>query len=69
MLSPSAIQAFYVSKTLTIPSLWNASRKHFRVKLGDGKFVKLTHFQNRLSAKDVKFLCWKLKPWHLAYAD
>jgi hypothetical protein len=41
LLSPSQIQDFYVSKTLTIPSLWNASRKHFRVEFGDSRFVKL----------------------------
>ena len=68
MLSPSQIRCYYVSKTLTIPKLWNVTRKHFRVVLSDGRFVKLNHFQNRLSAEDPKFLCWKLRPWHVYFS-
>jgi DNA primase catalytic subunit len=36
--------------------------------LRDGKFVKLNKFENRLSAKDLKFFCWKLKPWHAYFS-
>jgi DNA primase catalytic subunit len=67
-LSPSQIQDFYLTKTLTIPKLWNLSRKHFRVVLGDGRFVKLNLFENRLSAKDLKVYCWKLKPMHAYFS-
>ena len=51
-----------------MPSLWNLSRKHFRVKLCEGRFVKLNKFENRLSEKDLRFYCWKLKPLHVYFS-
>ena len=68
MLSPSAIQNFYMDNSLQIPKLWNLGRKHFRVKLSDGRFVKLNHFQNRLAVRDLKYYCWKLKPLHAYFS-
>jgi len=53
---------------LTLPNLWNLSRKHFRVMLCDGKFVKLNKFENRLNVHDLKFYCWKLKPMHVYFS-
>lgn len=53
---------------LILPTFWNLSRKHFRVKLCDGKFVKLNKFENRLNAHDLKFHCWKLKPIHVYFS-
>ncbi len=61
LLSPSQIRLYYISKTIIIPKIWNVSRKHFRVVLGDGRFVKLNHFLNSLDAEDVRFLCMKLR--------
>jgi hypothetical protein len=34
------------------PDFWRLSRKHFRVVLGDGRFVKPSKFENRLSQKE-----------------
>ena len=51
-----------------VPCLWNRSRKHFRVSLGEGRFVKLNKFENRLNTKDLKFYCWKLKPHHVYFS-
>ena len=36
--------------------------------LRDGRFVKLNHFQNRLTEKDLKYYCWKLKPMHVYFS-
>lgn len=51
-----------------MPRLWKLSRKHFRVKLGDGRFIKLNKFANRISIKDLLFYCWKLKPLHVYFS-
>jgi DNA primase catalytic subunit len=62
------IERFYLDVPLRVPSLWNLSRKHFRVKLCEGRFVKLNKFENRLSEKDLRFYCWKLKPLHVYFS-
>jgi len=36
--------------------------------LRDGRFVKLNHLQNRLSEKDLKYYCWKLKLIHVYFS-
>jgi hypothetical protein len=41
LLSPSETEKFYLGNPLQMPRLWNLSRKHFRVSLGEGRFVKL----------------------------
>jgi len=53
---------------LNVPSVWRLSRKHFRVVLSDGRFVKLDRFANRLNSKDLRFYCWKLKPLHVYFS-
>lgn len=54
--------------SLQVPSLWNLSRKHFRVSLGEGRFVKLNRFENRLNAHNLRFYCWKLKLVHVYFS-
>src|SRR5271157_1596675 len=52
-----------------VPSIWKLSRKHFRISLGEGRFVKLNRFENRLNnSRDLKFYCWKLKPRHVYFS-
>jgi DNA primase catalytic subunit len=68
LLSPGEIQQFYLDNSLKIPDVWKLSRKHFRVALHDGRFVKLNHFENRLTVRDLKFYCWKLKPMHVYFS-
>jgi hypothetical protein len=36
--------------------------------LKDGRFVKLNHFRDHLPEKDLKYYCWKLKPWHVYFS-
>jgi DNA primase catalytic subunit len=36
--------------------------------LRDGRFVKLNRFENRLTEKDLKVYCWKLKPMHVFFS-
>jgi len=62
------IQRFYLDYPLQVPCLWNLSRKHFRVSLGEGRFVKLNKFENRLNGRDLKFYCWQLRPRHVYFS-
>jgi DNA-binding transcriptional ArsR family regulator len=48
LLSPSQIRSHYSDIPLRIQRFWDFSRKHFRVVLGDGRFVKLNKFENRM---------------------
>jgi DNA primase catalytic subunit len=69
MLSSLEVQRFYMDYPLEVPSIWRMSRKHFRVSLGKGQFVKLNRFENRLnSSRDLKFYCWKLAPRHVYFS-
>jgi DNA primase catalytic subunit len=68
LLSPGEIGTYYQDNSLEVPGLWNLSRKHFRVSLTDGRFVKLNRFENRLNAKDLRFYCWKLRPRHVYFS-
>ncbi len=68
MLSETELGTWYLDNRLAIPHFWNLSRKHFRVSLYDGRFVKLNHFENRLTARDLRFYCWKLKPMHVYFS-
>jgi len=68
MLSTGQIQAYYLTYPLKLSSHWTLGRRHLRVMLRDGRFVKLNHFQDHLSEKDLKYLCWKLKPWHVYFS-
>ena len=68
MLSPSEIESFYINSPPQLPSLWKLTRKHLRVALSDGRFVKLNKFVNRLSVKDLRYYCWKLKPLHVYFS-
>jgi len=68
VLSEIELGTWYLDNRLAIPGIWNLSRKHFRVSLYDGRFVKLNHFENRLTARDLRFYCWKLKPMHVYFS-
>lgn len=68
MLSPQQIQTAYLDFPLHVPELWNLSRKHFRVSTADGRHIKLNKFANRLSERDLKYYCWKLKPIHVYFS-
>jgi len=68
LLSAEEVGTYYLDNPLTIPGIWNPSRKHFRVSLYDGSFVKLNSFENRLTAKDLRFYCYKLKSMHAYFS-
>jgi len=44
------------------------SRRHFRIYNSDERFVKLNKFENRINEKELKYLCWKLKPLHVYFS-
>ncbi len=68
MLSTGQIQAYYLNSTFHLPGYWNLGRRHVRVMLQNGRFVKLNHFKDHLSERDLKYYCWKLKPWHVYFS-
>jgi DNA primase catalytic subunit len=68
LLSQGEIERFYLDTPLKVPSLWKLGRKHFRVMLSGGRFVKLNKFENRLNVQDLKFYCWKLNPIHVYFS-
>lgn len=68
LLSQTQIQEYYATHRLVIPKCWKVSRKHFRIQLADERFVKLNRFENRLTADDLRFWCWRLKPRHVYFS-
>jgi hypothetical protein len=42
MLSNEQIQAYYLTYPFRLPDFWTLGRKHLRVMLRDGRFVKLS---------------------------
>jgi hypothetical protein len=46
LLSSNQSKAYYARFSLQVPAFWRLSRKHFRVVLADGRFVKLNKFEN-----------------------
>jgi hypothetical protein len=54
LLSFREIGSFYLDVPLIIPEAWSLRRKHFRVSLKDGRFVKLNRFANRLKDNFVE---------------
>jgi len=68
VLSESEIGLFYLDNPIRIPHFWNLGRKHIRVSLKDGRFVKLNLFENRLNERDLRFYCFKLRPMHVYFS-
>jgi hypothetical protein len=52
-LNVHAIRRAYQRLPL-IEGPWRFSRKHFRVELLNGVFVKLNRFENRISVKELQ---------------
>ena len=69
MLSPGKTARFYLDCPLQIPKAWNLGRKHFRVSLGEGRFVKLNRFENRLNnSRDLELYSFRLKLKHVYFS-
>ncbi len=68
MLEPWKISSFYINSALKVPTFWNLSRKHVRVKTSDNKFVKLNKFENRINAKELRDYCIRLSPVHVYFS-
>jgi DNA primase catalytic subunit len=69
-LTPSyvEIRRFYENTTLKIPSCWNLSRKHVRIVLWNGRFIKLNGFRNPLECREVRYYCVKYAPVHVYFS-
>ena len=61
------VRRFYQNACLNVPRLWNLSRKHFRVQVFDGRFVKLNKFRNRLNERELREFCVRLTPVHVYF--
>jgi DNA primase catalytic subunit len=68
MLSPTQIATAYLDYPLQIPRIWDLSKRHFRICTSNKRFVKLNKFENRINQKELKYLCWKLKPQHVYFS-
>jgi len=49
-------------------STWNLSRKHFRIVVPNGKFVKLNKFRNRVSVEELRDFCLRYAPVHVYFS-
>ena len=65
MLSESEIGAYYLANPIRVPSFWNLGRKHIRLSLRDGRFVKLNKYENRLNERDLRSYCYNFRSMHV----
>jgi len=68
MLDVSDVRAYYRNEPLEVPCVWNLRRKHFRVLLLNGRFLKLNKFRNRIGLKDLCSLSAKYAPIHVYFS-
>ncbi|MDH5686337.1 MAG: hypothetical protein OEZ48_00505 [Candidatus Bathyarchaeota archaeon] len=68
MLYASDVRAYYRRSPLEVPPFWNLSRKHVRIVLYNGRFLKMNRFRNRLSVRDLRYLCVKYAPVHVYFS-
>jgi hypothetical protein len=68
MLEPRWVRSFYANGGLKVPGLWRLGRKHFRVELFDGRFLKLNRFRSRLNVGRLRGLCERLSPIHVYFS-
>jgi hypothetical protein len=57
-LNVHAIRRAY-QRLLLIESPWKFSRKHFRIELLNGVFVKLNRFENRVNTHELQLYLFK----------
>jgi hypothetical protein len=62
------IEKAYIDSPLQVPVQWNLSRKHFRLRTVEGRFVKLNKIENRINQRELKFYCYKFKPTNVYFS-
>jgi DNA primase catalytic subunit len=62
------IRRYYKDAPLEVPAFWNLSRKHFRIVIWNGKYLKLNKFRNRLGIRELKYYCVKYAPIHVYFS-
>jgi len=68
MFEPWQISSFYINTKLQVPKLWNLSRKHVRIKILDGRFVKLNKFRSRFNSRKLQDYCVTFSPLHVYFS-
>jgi DNA primase catalytic subunit len=68
MLEPQRIRYFYINSKLEVPKIWRLSRKHIRIQVPDGRFIKLNRFRNRLNEREIRSFCIKFSPIHVYFS-
>jgi hypothetical protein len=68
MIQSWKITQFYRNHKLQIPSKWKIQRKHLRIRLLDGKFVKLNTFENRINVHELGKYCVKFSPTNVYFS-
>ena len=67
MMHISEIRLYYENAPLE-SFAWNLSKKHFRIVVPNGKFVKLNKFRNRVSVEELRDFCLKYAPVHVYFS-
>jgi len=65
MFYASEIREYYEHSPLRIAGFWNLSRKHIRIAICNGRFLKLNKFRNRLSIRELRYFLLKYAPVHV----
>jgi DNA primase catalytic subunit len=68
MLEPWRISRFYINSELGVPKMWNLTRKHVRIQLSNGRFIKVNKFRNRLNERELRSCCIKFSPIHVYFS-
>jgi len=68
MLNYWSINSFYKNQSLQVPTKWKLTRKHFRLKSLNGRFVKLNHFENRINERELRKYCVRFSPVHVYFS-
>jgi hypothetical protein len=66
-MQTSEIRTFYRNMMFR-GEIWNFSRRHFRLETLNNKFVKLSRFENRINAEELRKYCVRYAPRHVYFS-
>jgi hypothetical protein len=64
-LSLEEVREFYRETKLNLPAWMKPARRHYRVELWDGKFLKLNRFENRINPRELREYLVRYAPKHV----
>ena len=63
-MAPNDVKAYYQSADLDLRSWMEPRRKHYRIEIENGRFLKLNKFRNRIRPEKLRRLLVKYAPVH-----